>query len=148
MNLYIVSIYLFLVATLHSKLEIMIECDETGGWAKKLPCWRFNCYIIKLIIGKEITGYHTYMLILFLTLFHGLFLVDNWTLKKEFFVLGCFCIYWCIEDIMWFVQNKHYGLKKFRKGHISWHNRWFFYLPVSYWTSIIIGGILIYLGLS
>jgi hypothetical protein len=139
-----IILYLILLAAIHAKLEIMIEGKE--GWAKSLPCWRLNVFIIKLIIGKEITGYHTYLMFMFLLLFHSPFLFLNWTLSGELYVLGLFCIYWVLEDFLWFVENKHYGLKNFKKGKILWHNRWVFGLPVSYIISLLIGGLLLWFG--
>lgn len=139
-----ILLYLLLVASLHAKLEIMIE--GKSGWARSLPCWRFNRFITKLILGKEITGYHFYLFLMFLALFHSPLLFLTWTFKTESLILGSFCIYWIIEDFLWFVENKHYTFKAFRKGKISWHKRWFLGFPVSYWISGIIGTALILLG--
>jgi len=139
-----IILYLILLAAIHAKLEIMIEGKE--GWAKSLPCWRLNVFITKLIIGKEITGYHIYLMLMFLLLFHSPFLFLNWTLSGELFVLGLFYIYWILEDFMWFIENKHYGIKSFKRGKISWHQRWFLGLPVSYLISLIIGISLLIIG--
>ena len=138
-------LYIFLVALLHAKLETMIE-GQDGGWAKKLPCWRLNVFLIKLIIGKELTGYHCYLMLLFLTLFHSPLLFIEWTLQAECFILGLFCFYWILEDWLWFVLNKHWGLKKFKKDCIPWHLRWAFGVPISYWISAILGVIFLSLG--
>jgi hypothetical protein len=140
-----ILLYLFLVASLHALLEIMIEAKE--GWARKLPCWRLNVFVTKFIIGKELTGYHCYLMLLFLTLFHSPLLFMSWTPKIEYLIMGTFMYYWIAEDFLWFVYNhKHYGIKAFRKGKIEWHQRWFVGIPVSYWISIVIGGICLYLG--
>jgi hypothetical protein len=144
--IYAIILYLLLVSVVHAKLEIMVEGDESGGWARKLPCWRFNVFITKLLIGKEISGYHFYLCLLFFLLFHNIFLFVPWTMNLEFFVLGSFFWYWVFEDFFWFVLNKHYGICKFRKGKILWHIRWFWGLPVSYWISGILGTLFLILG--
>jgi len=129
-------IWLLILAIFHALWEIQIEDKE--GWAKKLPTFRINVFMTKLLIGKEITGYHLYMLALFITIFHGVFLFLKWSWKIEFLVLGLYNIYFVIEDFLWFVFNtKHYGIKKFRPGKIEWHKRWFLGLPTSYWIGII-----------
>ena len=38
--------------------------------------------------------------------------------------------------------------RNFAKGKISWHNRWFLGLPVSYWWSAVIGSFLLYIGVK
>ena len=111
-------LYLLFIACIHAQLEIMIEGKE--GWAKKLPCWRLNVFVIKVLLGKELTGYHFYLMILFISLFHGILLVTPWTFGKELLVTGSFFWYWIFEDFLWFLANKHYGLKSFRKGKIKW----------------------------
>jgi hypothetical protein len=137
--------YLTILAALHAKLELAIEGKKTG-WAFNLPCWRIDNYITQLLIGKELTGYHFYLCLMFLLLFHSPVLFLPWTLALECFILGSYFIYWVLEDFSWFIENNYYGLKNFRKGRIAWHKRWFLNLPVSYWISLITGGILLWLG--
>lgn len=136
--------YLLLLAILHAKMELMSEGKM--GWGLKFPCWRINNRLISLLINKELTGYHFYMLLLFLLLFHSPFLFIVFTLKKELTILGLFFWYWVIEDFLWFAESKHYGLRNFKRGRIYWHKRFFIFLPVSYWESIIIGTVLLILG--
>lgn len=139
-----IILYLILLAALHSKLELMAEGKL--GWGLNFPCWRINNTIINFLICKELTGYHFYMCLMFLLLFHGPYLFIKFSWQKELIILGLYLWYWVIEDFLWFAESKHYGLKNFRKGRIYWHKRWKLGLPVSYWWSMIIGTLLLLLG--
>jgi hypothetical protein len=140
-----IIIYLILLATLHAKIELSIE-GKKGGWGLRFPCWRISNWFINLIIGKELTAYHFYLMLMFLLLFHSPFLFINWVIKKELIAMGLYFWYWILEDYLWFVENDYYGIKNFKKGRIFWHRRWFLKCPTSYWISGIIGTILLILG--
>lgn len=142
-----IIIWIVILAIFHSLLEIQVEGGKSG-WARHLPTFRINNFLIKLIIGKELTGYHVFMLGMFITIFHGIFLFEQWTIKTELQVWGWYSIYFVVEDFLWFIFNKHYRLKNFRKGRISWHKRWFLGLPVSYWIGILGGILLLIIGLK
>lgn len=138
-------LYLFGIAYIHALWECQIENRE--GWARNLPCWRLNVFIIKFLLGKELSGYHFYMFLLFLSVFHLPYLFIEWSLKTELLIMSAFTFYWIGEDFIWFLVNKNFGLKSFRPGKISWHKRWFLnFIPVSYVIGIIIGTVLLILG--
>ena len=139
-----IIIYLIILALIHAKLELMIE--GKAAWAMRLPCWRIDNDLTRFLLGKEITGYHVWLLVLFLFIFHAPFLFINWSLQKEFITIGLFYWYWIVEDWFWFIESKHYGLRSFKKGRIFWHKRWFWCLPVSYWWGMIIGTIFLIIG--
>jgi hypothetical protein len=117
--------------------------EGKAGWGLRFPCWHINNTLIRLLIGKELTGYHFYMMLTFLLIFHCPFFFINWTFKKELITIGLYFWYWVIEDFIWFVESEYYGLRNFKKGKIYWHKRFLIGLPVSYWWSIIIGTLLI-----
>jgi hypothetical protein len=83
---------------------------------------------------------------MFLLIFHSPLLFLDFTWQLESLILGWYFIYWVMEDFAWFAINNVYGIRSFRKGKIWWHRRWFFYLPVSYWSSLIIGGLFLWLA--
>lgn len=142
-----ISLFLIILAFLHSKLELEIEgTEEDGGWAKWLPCWRRSNWFTQLVLGKEMTGYHFQMILLGLLLLHSPFMFITWTIKLESLFFGYFCIYWVMEDFVYFLLHPKYRLKNFRKGKISWHKRFWGFLPVSYWSGIILGIIFLILG--
>jgi hypothetical protein len=140
----IIILYLILLAAIHAKVELMTEGKM--GWGIKFPCWRINSKLIKLLIGKELTGYHFYMCIMFLLLFHSPLLFIPWSLSLECQLLGLYFWYWIVEDFFWFVESPHYGLRNFKKGRIFWHKRWIGAVPTSYVIGGIIGTILLLLG--
>jgi len=128
---------MLILAMLHGKWET--EVEGSAAWAAKLPCWTFSNKITDIIMGnKPITGYHCWMVIVFLFIFHSPFLFIGWNLSNEFLTLGLFSWYWIFEDISWFIENRFYGLHNLKKGRTYWHKRWFVGLPLSYW---LLGGI-------
>ena len=138
---YIFTIFLAIITSLW---EIQVEGKE--GWAKQLPTFRINVFFRKLLGGKPLTGYHIFLLLLFLLVFHGLFINELGTWKVESNIFGLLCWFFVIEDVMWFIFNPHYTLKRFKSKHIEWHCRWFMGLPYSYWWGMIAGTILLLVG--
>jgi hypothetical protein len=140
------TIWMLILAYLHAKQETEIE--GKAGWARHLPTFRINVFITKLLIGKEITGYHIYMLLMFLIIFHLPLLFIPFTWKNECIVMGLISVYWVIEDFLFFIVNPHFTLKNFCKSKICWHKRWCLWnlMPVSYIWGIIVGSILLILG--
>ena len=137
-------IWMLILAYFHARQEGEIE--GKAGWARHLPTFRISTFITKLLLNKEITGYHIFLLLMFLTIFHVPFLFIPFTLKIECQILGLMSFYWVIEDFLFFLVNPHYPFKKFLKKNIEWHKRWFLGLPYTYWWGIIIGGILLWIG--
>jgi len=88
------------------------------------------------------------MLMLFITIFHGVFLFENWSWKTEAQVFGLLNLYFVLEDFLWFVFNKHYTIRRFKPGKIEWHKRWIWGLPLSYWWGMIVGIALLIAGYS
>lgn len=80
-----VKLILFLIwlAFVHAKWEVQIE--GKAGWARELPCWRLNVFFRKLLGGKALTGYHTWMMLLFFSFFHGIFIFLKWTCRGLLF---------------------------------------------------------------
>lgn len=137
----IIISFLILLAAIHAKMELMSEGKM--GWGLRFPCWRINNALIRLLIGKELTGYHFYMCIMFLLLFHSPYLFIVYTLKRELTIIGLYFWYWVFEDFFWFIESKNYGLRNFKPGRIYWHKRWLGKIPVSYWWGMIIGTLLL-----
>lgn len=138
-------IYLFALAILHALFESEIE-GETGGWAKNLPTWRISIPYKKVFNGKCVTGYHTFMVLIFCLVFHGYFLFNTWTLGKELICIGTLLNYLIVEDFLWFVVNPYYDVKKFFKQKVRWHKKWFLGVPIDYWAFILTGIYLIIIG--
>jgi hypothetical protein len=140
-----ILIWIIILALFQALQECQIE--GKAGWARHLPTFRINIFITKFILAKEITGYHIFLLLMYITIFHGIYLFQPYALKTELIIFGLLNWYFVIEDFLFFVVNPHYGIKKFRKGYISWHKRWIFnFIPISYAVGIIIGTSLLLLG--
>ena len=137
-------IFTLIIALITALWEIQVEGKY--GWAKLLPTFRINVFFRKLLGGKSLTGYHIYLLLLFITVFHGLFINELGTWKTECTIFGLVSIFFVIEDILWFIFNPHYTWKRFYKREIEWHNRWVFGLPLIYWWGIIAGTTLLLIG--
>ena len=139
-------IWMLLLAFFHAKQETEIE--GKAGWARHLPTFRINIFITKLLIGKEITGYHIYMLLMFLVIFHLPLFFIPFTWRNESTIMGLMSIYWVIEDFLFFIVNPHFRLKNFCKSKICWHKRWCLWdlIPVSYVYGVFIGILLLILG--
>jgi hypothetical protein len=137
-------IFTLILAIITALWEIQAEGHD--GWARNLPTFRINVFFKKLLGGKSLTGYHIFLLLLFITVFHGLFINELGTWKIECTIIGLVSWFFVIEDALWFIFNPHYTLKKFCKGKIDWHRRWFCKLPITYWWGMIIGTMLFLLG--
>jgi hypothetical protein len=138
---YIFTIILAVVTALQE-----IQTEGKWGWAKLLPTFRINVFFRKLLGGKALTGYHIFLLLTYIIVFHGLFINELGTWKIEATIFGLVSWFFVIEDILWFIFNPHYTFKKFRKKQIEWHNRWFMGLPITYWWGMIIGILLLIIG--
>ena len=60
-------LFLLWMACVHALWEIQIE--GKSGWARKLPTFRVHIFFRHLLGGKALTGYHIYMLLLFISFF-------------------------------------------------------------------------------
>lgn len=137
------NVYLFILAVVLAILEIQIE--GPNGWAKNLPTWRpkvnnrFIGFYIKLMSGREPTGYHMtiftfVLLILHLPYVYGQSLtIENWLATISMFFI--FVVLW---DFLWFVMNPYHPLKKFSKEHIWWHKKWWGRAPSDYYLSLLL----------
>ena len=126
-----IILFLILLALLHALWEIQIEGKD--GWAKKLPCWRINVFFRKLFGGKPMTGYHFYMFSIWILAFHVPYILLPYSYGLECYIWSALLFYFPVEDFLWFVCNKHYGIKKFKQGKVEWHKKWLLGLPKAYW---------------
>jgi len=139
----IINIYLFVLAVVLAILEIQIEGPH--GWAKNLPTWRPNTknkfigFYVKLMSGREPTGYHMTIFTFVLLILHmpyvfgEVFNIENWLMTISTFFM--FIVLW---DFLWFVMNPYHPLKNFSKEHIWWHKKWWGRAPSDYYMSVIL----------
>ena len=133
--------YLFLVCFLLANLEIQIE--GPNGWASNLPTWKTDNPIITWIfVGKPVTGYHIFLNLLLLILFHFPFLFQKYSAMIEFKILYSYIIICVVWDYHWFIMNPYFGLQKFKAGNIWWFKNWLAGFPLDYYLGVIFSLIL------
>ncbi len=126
---------------LFAVIEIAVEGPV--GWALAAPTWRKQSRLYGALMGgKELTGYHLWMFFLPLLLLHLPFVFaahwgfELWSLARECELLACYfllCAHW---DFQWFVLNPHFTTKRFQRGEIWWHAKWFWRIPADYFGAV------------
>lgn len=130
--------YLFLIVLALASLEVQIEGKH--GWMKKIPTWRIRSKIFGFFMGgKELTGYLFYLLIVLLLFFHLPFFGGvAWSLQAEVEIISLFLLFSVFWDLLWFVLNPYYGMKRLKKKYVYWHKQWLFGFPLDYTREILI----------
>ncbi len=131
---------LVLAAGCFAVLEIQIEGD--AGWAARLPTWRLRSRFWNwLFPGRPLTGYHLWSLVFIAIVAHLPYAFGlPWTWRAEARSAAFVCLFWVLEDFLWFVLNPHYGLRRFTKEHIAWHRpTWWWLAPRDYWLASAAG---------
>ena len=128
---------------------VEIEIERKYGWAERAPTWFRTTGVAARIYGlamsgKPLTGYHLWMFLLSVMIFHIPFASGvEWSWQAEFTALSIYLAWAPLWDFMWFVLNPHWGLKNFKKDRVWWHAKswWVFGLfpadyPVSWLISV------------
>jgi len=140
-------VFMAFLGFLFANWEIQIEGKD--GWAAKLPGWRIKKgWLVRLIGGRPITGYHTFMISFTIAVIHLPLFFVPWSWQMESLLIGFYIGMMLLEDFFWFVLNPHYGIKNFRKGKIWWHKGWWGPVPSLYWILLVIVVVLFYFGWS
>lgn len=127
----IIGITLFFLALILALLEIEIEGKH--GWAKKTNTWYIKSRIFGFFSNKKpLTGYHLFLLILIISFFHLPYIFGvEWNTLSQIQTIIYIILFFLVEDLLWFVLNPYYGLRKFNKESIWWYNK-------SYWIGTVI----------
>ncbi len=123
-----------------AQVEIAIEGKH--GWAENLPTWRLpknNWASLLFFAGKPATGYHVWMEVFILSMLHIVYAYVPYSNHIELEILAFFCFFSILEDFFWFAFNPAFGLKKFRRGKIPWHKKWFLFAPPDYFILGVVG---------
>lgn len=129
-------IFILILSVLFALLEIQIEGKD--GWADKLPTWKVKNPLKKITGLPHFTGYHIYFWAFIFTLLHfPYFLELSFNFLNESKIIETFILILLSEDFLWFLLNPNWGIKKFLKEEIPWHNSKLFYLPKMYWIAFI-----------
>jgi hypothetical protein len=127
-------------ACLFALLEIQVEGRH--GWAENLPTWRVDNRWIRLIYKKPLTGYHLYAQAFVFVFAHAPFGLGlaPWGMRPELRVMSFIVLFWILEDFMWFICNRSYGIRNFNARSISWHrDAWWWIAPRDYWIGAPLG---------
>lgn len=142
MTLAVAAPLLGLFAVVMAAVEIEIE--GAYGWAEKLPTpYRVSGPLARVfgaaLGGKPLTGYNLLMFAGVLLAFHLPFaFAAPWTAPNELSVLAAWISWSALWDLLWFLLNPAYGWRRFRRGHVWWHRRWLWRLPLDYWVAIAV----------
>lgn len=125
-------LFLFLIILVLSALEVQIE--GKFGWTKKLPTWRIRSKIFGYFMGgKELTGYLFYLLLFIILFFHLPFFYGvPWSFSAEIEVIVLVLLFSVFWDLLWFVLNPYYGIRRLKKSYVYWHKDWILGLPLDY----------------
>jgi hypothetical protein len=125
---------------------IEIEAEGKHGWAEKMPTWYrttgfWAVLYGRLMGGKPLTGYHTFMFFFPALLFHAHFFMGvSWSATEELKAWAMYFV-WCpLWDYYWFVLNPHYK-GKFKKDGVWWHAKSYWVLglfPIDYLIGLIV----------
>jgi hypothetical protein len=142
--------YLFLLSLLFAFVEI--ELEGKYGWAERQPTWyRASGFVRSLLAGrKPLTGYHLFMNLFLIAVFHLPFFAGMaWSPAAELLLLAFAMIFFLVEDFLWFVFNPAYGVRNFRKEKVWWHatSVWVLGLfPLDYVSGIVFSSALVLLA--
>jgi hypothetical protein len=130
------------LAGFFAKVEIAIE--GANGWAVGLPTWRIESHWLLDWFwgGRPMTGYHAWMLPFSALIMHLPLLFSwRWSWRLEARCLGAICLFWVVEDALWFALNPAFGWESLRPGNplVWWHKRWALGLPIDYWIFTMVG---------
>ncbi|OGY79384.1 MAG: hypothetical protein A3B74_00905 [Candidatus Kerfeldbacteria bacterium RIFCSPHIGHO2_02_FULL_42_14] len=151
MSIVIEAVFLFIFAAVMAAVEIEIE--GKNGWESQLPTWYRTTGTAARIYGKlmnhkPLTGYHLFMTILTMMIFHiGFFLPPHpkWSATNECQILARYFVWSTLWDFLWFVLNPAFGVKNFKPWKIWWHAKspWIFDLfPADYASAWLIAFLL------
>jgi hypothetical protein len=141
--------FLALAALVFALLEIQIEGRH--GWAQNLPTWRVDNKWTRAFNRKPLTGYHLYAQGFVIIMAHGPFGLNlaAWNPRDELRILAFVVLFWILEDFLWFICNRDYGLRNFKSQAISWHrDSWWWIAPREYWVGAPLGIFLYLIGMT
>jgi len=133
----------FVLLAAYTFARVEIEIEGPHGWAASLPTWRISNRWTKIFYGnRPLTGYHLWLQLFVLVLAHtpiALFFV-RWSWSAELRIVGFVIVFFLVEDFLWFVLNPAYGIRRFRRQHIWWHEpTWWWIMPRDYWLFFALG---------
>lgn len=131
------QLFILIISIITALFEIQVEGPH--GWATYLPTWRVDSSaFLRLLNGKELTGYHLYFYALLFLMFHFPLLISGWSTMVELTILSCFFEFTVFWDFLWFILNPYFGWKRFLRGNIWWFRAWVGYFPLDYYAALVL----------
>ena len=130
---------LFALCWLLARVEIEIEGPD--GWAVNLPTWRWGPeWWLNLTNGKEVTGYHLWLTLFLIGVFHLPLVFAGFSRELWAKCLSSYLLIAAAWDLQWFAWNPAWGLRKFRATPIPWFRRKLLGFPVDYYAAVATSG--------
>ena len=106
---------LFVITTSFIYSLIEIELEAKNGWMANIPT--ANTVFFG---GKYLTLYHVYMIIMIIMMVcfqNRMEFTINGFLHSASYVF----LFLLLEDVLWFIYNPYFTIKKYKQEHIWWH---------------------------
>lgn len=133
--------YLFALCHILARVEIHIE--GAHGWAVNLPTWRWGPnWWLALTNGKQVTGYHVWLTLFLIGMFHLPLVFAGWSLELWAKCVSSYMLITAAWDLQWFVWNPAWGFDALRKRNVPWFQRKIAGIPVDYFMGYLVSGAL------
>ncbi len=133
--------YLFVICHVLARVEIHIEGPH--GWAVNLPTWRWGpSWWLNLTNGKELTGYHLWLTLFLIGMFHLPLVFAGFSLALWAKCLSSYILVTAAWDLQWFVWNPAWGFDALRTREVPWFKHKILGLPVDYFMGYAVSGML------
>ncbi|MDE2491051.1 MAG: hypothetical protein KGM24_09385 [Elusimicrobia bacterium] len=128
---------LALFALCHFLARVEIEIEGAHGWAEKLPTWRWGPeWWLDLTNGKTLTGYHLWLTLFLLAVFHFPLAVAGFSRALWAECLSSYLLLTGMWDLQWFVWNPAWGFARLRRDPVPWFRFKLLGLPVDYYFAV------------
>ncbi len=135
------GVYLFALCHVLARVEIHIE--GAHGWAVNLPTWRWGpAWWLDLTNGKELTGYHVWLTLFLIGMFHLPLVFAGFSLALWAKCVSSYMMVTAAWDLQWFVWNPAWGFAALRAREVPWFKRKFLGLPVDYFLGYGVSAVL------
>jgi hypothetical protein len=135
------GLYLFALCHILARVEIHIEGPH--GWAVNLPTWRWGpSWFLDLTNGKELTGYHLWLTLFLIGMFHLPLVFAGFSLALWAKCASSYVLTTTAWDLQWFVWNPAWGFNALRTRDVPWFRRKLAGLPVDYFAAYAASAVL------
>ena len=135
------GVYLFVMCHILARVEIHIE--GAHGWAVNLPTWRWGPkWWLGLTNGKELTGYHVWLTLFLIGMFHLPLVFAGWSLALWAKCASSYMMVTAAWDLQWFVWNPAWGFDGLRTREVPWFQKKVGGLPVDYFMGYAVSALL------